>query len=134
MTSRSGVPSSTSATPARATPPVTVATTVPGDSSVPSVRNQSFPRAMILGTLANVSTLSTRVGGTGSPGPAPAISTWAGRPLSLPRSALDSTTSSTPRRNGGGGRGDGGGAPRPPPPPPPPPPRENPRAPPDDAP
>jgi hypothetical protein len=52
---------------------VTVTTIVPGDWSVPSVRNQSFPRAMIFGTLASVSTLLANVGGASSP--APAIST-----------------------------------------------------------
>ncbi len=47
ITSRSGVPSSTSATPGEMTSPTTVQTIVPGDRLVPMVRNQSLPRARI---------------------------------------------------------------------------------------
>ena len=52
ITSRSGVPSSISATPARTVSPLTVQTTVPGDSGVPSSRNQSAPKRTIPGRLA----------------------------------------------------------------------------------
>ncbi len=62
MTWRSGVPSSISATPGRTTSPTTVATTVPGDRSVPSDRYHSGPRASTRGTVARVSTLLTTVG------------------------------------------------------------------------
>ena len=106
MTSRSGVPICTSATPCRRVAPVTVQTIVPGDSSVPSVRNQSAPRAMIRGTLAMVSTLLASVGGASLP-PSVAISTAADRPLPDVASDTVSTTSVTPRRNGGAMRGKG---------------------------
>ena len=62
MTSRSGVPSSTSPTPGRTTSPTTVATTTPGERSVPSDRYHSGPRASTSGTVASVSTLLTTVG------------------------------------------------------------------------
>ena len=107
MTSRSGVPISTSPTPWRLVDPITVHTIVPGDSSVPSVRNQPAPRAMIRGTLARVSTLSTSVGGASVSVPGPAISTWAGRLLRESTSLARSTTSRTPRRKGGATRGKG---------------------------
>src|SRR5215207_449728 len=57
MTSRSGVPIATSATPWRGVCPVTVHTIVPGEPSVPTDRNQSAPRARMPGTFASVSTL-----------------------------------------------------------------------------
>src|SRR5918995_670218 len=63
MTSRSGVPIGSSATPWRGVWPVTVHTIVPGDSSVPIERNHSAPRARMPGTFASVSTLFARVGG-----------------------------------------------------------------------
>src|SRR5687767_14383586 len=56
------VPISTSATTGLATSPTTVATTVPGDDGVPSVRNHWGPRARIHGTLERVSALLTSVG------------------------------------------------------------------------
>ncbi len=87
--------------------PVTVQTIVPGDFSVPTVRNQSAPRAMMRGTLARVSTLSTSVGGAAWSPPSPAISTWADRPLPDVVSLASSTTSVTPRRKGGAIRGKG---------------------------
>ena len=62
ITSRSGVPSSTSPTPGRTTSPTTVATTTPGERSVPSERCHSGPRAMIWAAAARVSTLLTTVG------------------------------------------------------------------------
>src|SRR2546423_12585184 len=58
----SRVPISTSVTTGRATSPTTVASTVPGDDGVPSVRNHWGPRARIQGTLDRVSALLTRVG------------------------------------------------------------------------
>jgi hypothetical protein len=61
-TDRSDAPSSTSPTAGRTTSPTTVATTVPGESLVPSERNQSAPRARMCGTLHSVSTLLTTVG------------------------------------------------------------------------
>src|SRR3954468_24237292 len=68
MTSPSGVPSSTSATPGLTTSPVTVHTTLPGDSGVPIDRCQSAPCSMIHGTFDSVSTLLTSVGlGDGLP-------------------------------------------------------------------
>ena len=75
ITSRSGVPIRTSPTPARRVLPVTVQTIVPGDSAVPSVRNQSAPRLTMRGTLAIVSTLSTRAGGAPVSPPGTAMST-----------------------------------------------------------
>ena len=89
---------STSPTPARRVLPVTVHTMVPGDSSVPSVRNHAAPRATMRGTLASVSTLSTSVGGATASPPGPAISTWAESPLPERASSGVSTTSVTPRR------------------------------------
>src|SRR5512145_1589136 len=62
ITSPSGVPSSTSPTPGRTTSPTTVATTTPGDRSVPSERCHSGPRASTWATVASVSTLLTTVG------------------------------------------------------------------------
>jgi len=59
---RRGVPSGNSNTPSRRMSPHTVKTMVPGEDSVPFVRSQSGPSARIQGTLANVSTLFTRVG------------------------------------------------------------------------
>ena len=73
---------------------------------MPSVRNQAAPRAMIFGTLAIVSTLSTSTDGASVS--SPAISTWAASPLSAVASASVSTTSTTPRRYGGAMRGNGG--------------------------
>ncbi len=70
ITSRSGVPRGTSPTPWRRVFPVTVHTIVPGDSSVPMVRNQAGPRATMRATLASVSVLLTSAGVTGSSGPA----------------------------------------------------------------
>ena len=95
MASRRLVPIRTSPTPARRVAPVTVQTSVPGERSVPSVRNQAAPLAMIFGTFASVSTLSTRTGGASV---SPAISTCAARPLSETASASVSTTSTTPLR------------------------------------
>ena len=77
ITSRSGVPSSTSATPARTVSPLTVHTTVPGESAVPSSRNQSAPKRTIPGRLAYVSTLLASVGGATASADGPAISTRA---------------------------------------------------------
>ena len=62
ITSPSGVPSSTSPTSGAMTSPTTVQMMVPGDSGVPRERNQSTPRARIVGTLLSVSTLLTSVG------------------------------------------------------------------------
>ena len=56
--------------------------TVPGDSSVPTSRNQSAPSASATVTCASVSTLSTSVGGASVSSSAPAISTCADRPES----------------------------------------------------
>ena len=98
MASRTVVPMASSPTPGRRTSPVTVHTMVPGDSGVPSSRNQSAPRATMWVTCARVSTLSTRAGGATVSGPGPAISTWPAAPLSLSTSASSSTTSTTPRR------------------------------------
>ena len=97
----------TSPTPARRVLPVIVQTIVPGDSAVPSVRNQSAPRLMMRGTLAIVSTLSTSVGGAPVSLSGPAISTCAESPLPDPTSSACSTTSVTPRRKGGAIRGNG---------------------------
>ncbi len=97
----------TSPTPSRCTEPVIVHTMVPGDCCVPSVRNHDAPRPTILGMLATVSTLSTRVGGTSVSPPSSAISTWADRPLLDRASASVSTTSRSPRRKGGATRGKG---------------------------
>ena len=66
MTSRSGVPICTSPTPWRWVRPVIVHTIVPGDSSVPMVRNQSGPRPTMRATLASVSVLLTRAGSLGA--------------------------------------------------------------------
>jgi hypothetical protein len=107
MTSRNGVPIITSPTPWWRTRPVTVHTMVPGDFSVPWVRNQAAPRAMMAGTLARVSTLSTSVGGAGESPSGPAISTGADSPLSETASDCVWTRSRTPRRNGGEIRGKG---------------------------
>src|SRR5437762_602439 len=85
MTSPNGVPSSTSATPGRTTSPVTVHTTLPGDSAVPIDRCQSAPCSRIHGTLDSVSTLLTRVGlGDGFPstGSHPLTMSVANRPCS----------------------------------------------------
>ena len=98
MISRSGVPIVNSPTPARATHPLTVHSTVPGDSSVPTSRNQSAPSANATVTWASVSALSTSVGGASVSAYAPAISTCAESPESDVRSAGVSTISSTPRR------------------------------------
>ena len=105
MAARTGVPIGISATPARLVEPLIVQTIVPGDSSVPSERNQSGPLAMIPGTFAIVSTLLTRAGGASV---SPAIRTGAASPLSLTASASPATTSMTPRRHGGAMRGNGG--------------------------
>ena len=87
----------TSPTPWRTVEPVIVHTIVPGDSSVPSVRNQSAPRARMRATLARVSTLSTSAGGASDSPSGAAISTWADSPLSLSTSASVVTSSRTPR-------------------------------------
>ena len=111
ITSRSGVPIMNSADARLAARcPVTVHTIVPGDSSVPSVRNHEPPRAMMPGTLARVSTLSTRAGGASVVVVGPAISTWLDWPLPLARVG---GRSRPPRRRPGGraarcgGRGSG---------------------------
>jgi len=61
--SRSVVPIATSATPACCVSPLTVQTMVPGESSVPTDRNQWAPWASTPGMFANVSTLLANVGG-----------------------------------------------------------------------
>ena len=99
-TSFSGVPSSISATAARALCPLTVTSAVPGDAVVPRSRNQSAPLARMAGTLANVSTLFTSTGGSSVSPSAVAIST-------PPASAVASPSSSIPRRHGGAMRGNG---------------------------
>ena len=101
ITCRSGVPMGTSPTPCRCVQPVMVQTIVPGDCSVPSVRNQAAPRLRMRGTLAIVSTLFTSVGAAPVAPVGPAMSTWADSPLpswAARTSALVSKTSSTPRR------------------------------------
>ena len=100
ITSRSRLPIATSPTPGRSTSPVTVTTIVPGDSGVPTDRNQPAPFSMIAGTFASVSTLFARTGGASVSSSAVAISTSAARPLSEPTSSSVST-STTPRRSGG---------------------------------
>ena len=77
----------------------TVNTDVPGDSSVPCVRNQSAPLWTMPATWASVSTLLTRVGGA-SPA-SPAIASVAGPPEGSPISVA-------PWRYGGAMRGNGG--------------------------
>ncbi len=84
-----------------------VQTIVPGDSGVPTERNQSAPSAMIAGTLANVSTLLARVGGASDSPSGAASSTCAADALSFTTSSGVSTISSTPRRYGGAIRGNG---------------------------
>ena len=101
ITSRSGVPMGTSPTPWRRVQPVMVHTIVPGDWSVPSVRNQEAPLSRMRGTLAMVSRLFTSVGAAPVAPVGPAISTWAASPLPSAAeraSAVVAKTSSTPRR------------------------------------
>ena len=86
-TAASGVPIANSPTPARAVLPLTVHTIVPGDSAVPTLRNQSGPFTMIAGTFANVSTLLASVGGATVPAVGPASSTCAAEELAESMSA-----------------------------------------------
>ena len=79
-TSRSGVPHSTSTTPAHSASPTTVHTTVPGDFGVPNDRYQSEPFASTCATLANVSTLLTDVGFDSWPRECPASGSCACQP------------------------------------------------------
>ena len=81
ITASSGVPSVTSATPARSTSPTTVQIALPGDCVVPSERNQSTPRSRIGTTLARVSTLLTSVGF--DPAPRRVVDGWLRRPADL---------------------------------------------------
>src|SRR5688572_12400541 len=110
-TSPSGVPAGTSYTPGRATAPVTVQSRVPGVFAVPTERNQLAPLAMIIATLANVSTLLTSTGGTTLSSLSVASSTLADSALPASTSSIwstSSTTSTSPRRHGGAMRGNGG--------------------------
>ena len=91
MTSRSGVPIATSATPWRRVRPDTVQTIVPGDSAVPAARNQSAPSASTRATFAIVSTLFTSVGGAASAASGAAI-------VNCEAEASSGPTSSTPWR------------------------------------
>ncbi len=97
----------TSPTPSRSTSPMIVQTMVPGDFSVPSVRNHAAPREMMRGTLASVSMLSTSVGGASASPPGSAISTCEDRLLRERTSPYVSTSSRSPRRYGGAIRGNG---------------------------
>lgn len=62
MSTRKGVPISTSTSPGKRTCPRIVYTLVPGQVGVPKERNQAAPRRRMSGTLARVSTLFTTVG------------------------------------------------------------------------
>ena len=92
ITSASGVPIANSPTPCVDVRPVTVHTTVPGDSMVPTSRNQAGPLATMPATFAMVSTLLMRTG------------------FSITQStpSLSAGDDSAPWRYGGVTRGNGG--------------------------
>ncbi len=88
--------------PCRRVLPVTVHTIVPGEMSVPTLRNHAAPRRTMPGTLDSVSTLSTSAGAYH---PSPPSSANAAPDAECP---VRRAVGSTPRRNGGDTLGNAG--------------------------